>query len=105
MKSAIYNILIFILLYSASTFASSTPCDGLKLRLVGDYKKKLELPISKQLNVRTVEVMEEFSLSNWYVVHVKPHEAEEVFLFYTSEPLNNKYINLWGGIAKQIEEN
>ena len=94
---------VWLFLSVLSVWAAS-PCDGVDRGLTNERKAALAPVIAKQLNVKRVDVLQSFRQGEWSIIYVDNHEWDNGFLFYSSDPLKNHYVTVWGGIALPQEE-
>jgi hypothetical protein len=88
----------------ASSGWAASPCDGVIRSLSNERKTALAPAIAKQLNASNVDVLQSFQSGGWSIIYVDTHQADEAFLFYSHDPLTNRYITLWSGAAARYEE-
>jgi TctA family transporter len=79
------------------------PCDRIKQQLSIDRQKFLQTSVAKQLNASTVELLAAFASGGWSVLYVDTHQSDEVFLFYSTDPANTSFLNMWSGAAMRNE--
>jgi hypothetical protein len=77
--------------------------------LSGERKAVLAPRLTEQLkgklpDVSTVDVLQAFRQEDWTILYVETHVSDEVFLFYSGDPLSHRYITLWSGAAAMDEE-
>jgi len=60
--------------------------------------------IAKQLHAQKVDVLQAFRFDGWTILYVDSHEADEAFLFYSHDPLHNRFVTIWSGAAATNEE-
>lgn len=93
-----------IVLSLATAFANGSPCDGVKRAVADERKATLASRIAGQLSVSSVDVLQSFQSGSWSIIYVDTHQADEVFLFYSGDPLTGRYITMWSGAATSDEE-
>ena len=106
MKKIVQGI-VLLLLMGGATFRcawSQSPCDGVDRRLTDTTKAALAQEIAKQLGAQKVDVLQSFRFEGWTILYVDSHEADEVFLFYSHDPLSSHFVTMWSGAAKRTEE-
>lgn len=60
--------------------------------------------IAKQLQVKSIEVLQSFQLGGWSIYYVSSQENDNAYVFYARDPLKSRYVTLWGGMATGDEE-
>ncbi len=83
---------------------SVSPCDNVDRSLTDNSKAVLAPVIAMQLHSQKVDVLQAFRFEGWTIIYVDSHDADESFLFYSHDPLHNRYITRWGGAAAWNEE-
>lgn len=96
--------LVFIVVVMPSYGWPATPCDDVNRSLPTNSKASLALVIATQLHPKKVDVLQSFRLDRWTIIYVDSHEADEVFLFYSADPLRTQYVVMWSGAAEPTEE-
>ena len=66
--------------------------------------KALGPVVATQLDARQAEISQSFLLGNWSILYVATGEADDAYVFYSGDPMRNKYVTLWGGVALENEE-
>jgi hypothetical protein len=103
--SMVARILQVVCLLGAGAPAwGGSPCDTVSRDLPSERKTVLAPEIAKQLNVKTVDVLQSFKLGSWQIIYVNTNESDEPFLFYSGDPLNTRYVTMWSGAARMSEE-
>ena len=92
------------LLGAATPVWGGSPCDTVSRDLPSERKAVLAPEIAKQLNVKSVDVLQSFKLGSWQIIYVNTHESDEPFLFYSGDPLKTRYVTMWSGAARMDEE-
>ena len=82
---------------------NTNPCNGVDRSLSEARKVQLALVIPKQLGLKSVEVLQSFSVKGWYVILVDTHVSDETFLFYSGNPATSSPITEWSGAATIME--
>jgi hypothetical protein len=82
---------------------AKTPCDGIKQQMSVEWQKPLQTSVARQLNASTVDLLAAFKSGGWSVLYVDTHQSDEVFLFYSADPANTSFLNMWSGAAVQNE--
>jgi hypothetical protein len=98
-------VLLLVLGFAIPRVAwSESPCDSVNRGLT--YKNKAEWApvIARQLRAQKVDVLQSFRFESWSIIYVDTHEADEVFLFYSRDPLNSHFVTMWSGAAMSNEE-
>ena len=97
-------IFAMLALASLSACASEPPCASVSRSLSAVQKQALSSVIAKQLEMPSVDVLQSFKLGEWSIIYVDTHHSDEVFLFYTHDPLISLYVTMWSGGAARDEE-
>ncbi len=95
---------VVCLLGAAAPAWGGSPCDKVSRALLSERKAVLAPEIAKQLNVKSVDVLQSFQLGSWQIIYVDTHESDEPFLFYSGDPLIRRYVTMWSGAACMDEE-
>jgi hypothetical protein len=82
---------------------AKTPCDGIKQQISVERQKSLKPSVAKQLNASSVDLLAVFASGGWSVLYVDTHQSDEVFLFYSADPANTPFLNMWSGAAMRNE--
>ena len=82
---------------------ANPPCDGIKKQISVERQKSLQTSVAKQLNASTVDLLAVFTSGEWSVLYVDTHQSDEVFLFYSADPANTAFLNMWSGAAIRNE--
>ena len=102
------RMFFYLICFSALTVIASqsvaSPCDGVDRQISDEMKATLAPAIAKQLDASEVEILQSFRFGRWSIFYVDTHKADEVFLFFSGNPLTTHYVTLWGGAASRIEE-
>jgi hypothetical protein len=93
-----------VVLSLSTACVRGSPCDGVDRTLTTERKASLAPEIAKQLSVSSVEVLQSFHSGSWSIVYVGTHQSDEVFLFYSHDPLTSRYIAMWSGAAASNDE-
>lgn len=93
-----------IVLSLTTACVHGSPCDGVDHTLTIERKASLAPEIAKQLNVSSVDVLQSFQSGSWSIIYVRTPQSDEVFLFYSRDPLTSRYIAMWSGAAASNEE-
>ena len=67
-------------------------------------KAALAPEIAKQLQDKSIEVLQSFQLGSWSIYYVTSQENDNAYVFYAHDPLKSRYVTLWGGMATSDEE-
>jgi len=67
-------------------------------------KENLAPQIAQQLGVARVDVLQSFRSGDWSIIYVATNQSDDVFLFYSRDPLISRYITMWSGAASTNEE-
>ena len=82
----------------------ASSCNDVDRSLTTARKLALAPAIAKQLKTSQVDVLQSFASGGWSIILVDSHDADEAFLFYSSDPLTSHYVSLWSGAAEVDEE-
>ena len=93
-----------IVLAGATSAWAASPCAGVDRGLASQRKVALARKIAKQLQVKTVDVLQSFRTEGLSIIYVDAHESDETYLFYDHDPLRSRYVTLWSGAAMTDEE-
>ncbi len=97
-------LLAFIGVAATPRAWSASPCDTVDRSLTEKSKAAWAPVIAMQLHSQKVDVLQAFRFEGWTIIYVDSHDADESFLFYSHDPLHNRYITRWGGAAAWNEE-
>ncbi len=101
---SIRKFYMILLIFSLnSSVEAKTLCEGLSLELTEIQHKNWSESIAKQLNTSSVDILFILGSGQWRIVYVDTHQADQAFLFYSNDPTDNRYINLWSGAARHSE--
>jgi hypothetical protein len=72
--------------------------------LSGERKAALAPRLTDQLkgdlpDLSAVDVLQSFRQAGWTILYVDTHVSDEIFLFYSGDPLSQRYITRWSGAA------
>ena len=98
------SLLLFIGVATPRFAWSASPCDGVDRTLTDKDKAAWAHEIARQLHAQKVDLLQSFRSEGWTIVYVDSHEADEVFLFYSRDPLHSPYVTMWSGAAARNEE-
>ena len=88
----------------AISWVHATPCDGVGRGLTANRKAKLATAIKKQLELKSVDVLQSFQKEGWTIVYVDTHISDEPYLFYASDPIQALHpVTQWSGAAMIFE--
>ena len=80
---------------------SSKPnCKEIERGITKERRLALAPNVAKQLNVANVDILQLWQMNEWSILYADTHETDEVYLFYSKEPLVNRYIVTWSGAAR-----
>jgi hypothetical protein len=51
-----------------------------------------------------VGLLQSFALGGSIVIYVRTYESDDVFLFFSADPVSSRYVAEWGGAATKFEE-
>jgi hypothetical protein len=97
-------LLLVISLTTPSIMLSVSPCDCVDRSLTDKTKATWADEVARQIHAQRVDLLQAFRCEGWTIVYVDPHEADEVFLFYSHDPLHSSFITMWSGAAASNEE-
>jgi hypothetical protein len=112
-ESSLTNMKMILLVLSAIALTLSTAtlpvraenaCSGVDRTLPKQRAKALGPVIAKQLDAKQAEISQSFRFDGWSILYVSTGEADDAFVFYSGDPMRNKYVTLWGGVALENEE-
>lgn len=83
---------------------AKSPCDGVDRHLNSSEASQLSIEVGHQLNTANVEILQSFKSHDWTILYIDSHEADPAFLFYSGNPLSQRFITLWSGGARTDEE-
>ena len=105
--------LIFIItltLYVSLAHAKTpSPCEGINQNLSKKEKLEFSKPVATQLkkdvkDIKNAEILKSFRYKKWQILFVNTHVSDEVYLFYSGNPITNSYLTLTAGAATRDEE-
>ncbi|HVT98900.1 MAG TPA: hypothetical protein VHE33_15450, partial [Acidobacteriaceae bacterium] len=79
-------------------------CSGVDRTLSKERAEAFEPSVARQLRAKQVDIMQSFRFRGWSILYVDPHQSEEVFVFYSSNPMRTNYVTLWSGAAREDEQ-
>ena len=56
------------------------------------------------MHLTSVDVLQSFQDEGWQVLYVDTHESDEIFLFYSTDPVTRPAVTSWSGGASPGEE-
>jgi hypothetical protein len=98
------HFLVVALLVAALTAHAASRCDGVDRGLSNERKAALAPVIAKRLSVSSVNVLQSYQVGGWRILYVDTHQSDEVFLFYSGDPLTSPQVASWSGAAQIDEE-
>jgi hypothetical protein len=105
MKTLVRNVVLSLIMSFLTQPAwSVSPCDNVDRSLTDTSKTVLAPVIASQLHAKKVDVLQSYRFDGWTILYVNSHDSDETFLFYSHDPLHNRYITMWGGAAAWNEE-
>lgn len=106
MKMILLVLSSIALTLSAATLPlrAENACSGVDRTLPKEPTKALGPVIAKQLDAKRAEISQSFRFDGWSILYVSTGEADDAFVFYSGDPMRNKYVTLWGGLALENEE-
>ena len=97
------QVVLVVLVAEVPSAWAAPPCTGVDRSLTTQQKAVLAPEIANQLQV-TAEVLQSFRSNGWGIFYVGTHDADDTYLFYSGDPLRNRYVALWSGAARNDEE-
>jgi hypothetical protein len=97
-------LLVLVIGVATQPAWSASPCDNVDRSLTDNSKAVLAPVIAMQLHSQKVDVLQAFRFEGWTIIYVDSHDSDETYLFYSHDPLHNRYITRWGGAAESNEE-
>ena len=105
------KMILLVLSAMALTLSTVTPsvsaesaCSGVDRTLAKERARALGPVIAKQLEAKRAEISQSLRFDGWSILYVSTGEADDAFVFYSGDPMRNKYVTLWGGVALENEE-
>lgn len=104
---------IFLVLSAiALTFATATSpilaenaCSRVDRTLATNRAKALGPVVAKHLGMKHANISKSFQFGGWSILYVSTGESDDAYVFYSHDPMQNKkYVTLWGGAAREDEE-
>ena len=89
---------------SATVKVDSFPCDGIIQPPNEKDKADIERAIAKQTKVSSPVVVRSFKYGGWSIFFVEPYVFDAFYLFYSGNPLTNRYVKTWSGWSDINEE-
>ena len=95
------NMKMILLVLSAIAFTLSTAtlpvraenaCSGVDRTLPKERAKALGPVIAKQLDAKRADISQSFRFDGWSILYVSTGEADDAFVFYSGDPMRNKYV-------------
>ncbi len=80
-------------------------CSRVDRTMPKERGKTLGPVIAQQLGAKHAEVTRSFRYGGWSILYVSTGESDDAYVFYSGDPMRNKYVTLWGGVALEDEEN
>lgn len=97
-------IAVALLLAAAlPSVAFANPCDGIDHNLSAVPAGRLAPALAHRMHVQSLEVQGVLKKGDWVVLRVLSVHMEPAELFFSSNPLNNHYIYLWGGVVMDTD--
>jgi hypothetical protein len=80
------------------------PCEGVDRSLIEANKSQLANSIAKQLKLNSVDILQSFRVDGWSIIYVNTHVSDEVYLFYSGDPIAaERPVTEWSGAAMIFE--
>jgi hypothetical protein len=83
---------------------AENPCSGVDRSLTTERSTALAPAVATHLNAKHAEISQSFRYRGWSILYVSTGEADDAYVFYSADPLQGKYVTLWGGAAFEGEE-
>src|SRR6185312_2051977 len=100
---AVATVLV-VLTTTSAAHAAKNPCTGVDRSLSDAEKARLAPVIARQVNRRSVGILQSFRYSGWTIIYQDYGDtADPAFLFYSRDPASQHYIAAWGGGATIFE--
>ena len=97
--------LAFLAVFCVSPPArAENPCSGVDRSLNKKAASAIAPVVAKQLGAEHAEISQSFLYRGWSVFYASTGDADDTYVFYSGDPLRDKYVTLWGGAATQDEE-
>jgi hypothetical protein len=84
--------------------SAENACTGVDKTLPKERARVLAPVIAKQLHAKRAEISQSLRFGGWSILYVSTGEADDAFVFYSGDPMRNKYVTVWGGVALDDEE-
>jgi hypothetical protein len=101
-------ILLSLIAFALSTATlpvrAENACSGVDRTLPKEHVKALGPVIARQLDAKRADISQSFRFGGWSILYVSTGEADDAFVFYSGDPMRNRYVTLWGGVALENEE-
>lgn len=97
------TLAVALLLAALPAAAYAAPCDGVSHSLNGVLTPELATILARQMNAQSLEVQGVLKEGQWTVLRVLPTHKEPAELFFSSDPLKNHYVYLWGGVVMDTD--
>jgi RHS repeat-associated protein len=102
MRQLAFMLLLSVLALGKASGAAD--CRGIDRALADDVKASLAPVVATQLHIDGVDILQSFKSDGWTILYVDPHTADEVFLFYSKDPSNGKFVTHWSGTSQPNEQ-
>ena len=104
MKTLLLLSAIGLSVAAAVQVHAENACSGIDRTLPKERDKTLGPMIAKQLDAKHAQISQSFRFGGWSILYVSTGEADDAYVFYSGDPLRNRYVTLWGGVALENEE-
>ena len=95
--------LLIIFFTDSASARPNSPCVGLYNHVNGVDRKLISINIQRYLSDKSIDVVELYSINNWYFVHVASEKTDDAFLFFNQNPIKRRPISVWAGAARLDE--
>ena len=79
-------------------------CSNVDRTLSKERSTALGPVVAEQLKAKHAEISKSFRFGGWSILYASTGEADDAYVFYSADPMRNKYVTLWGGVALENEE-
>lgn len=104
MKTFFVVLIIASMPLTALHVHAQNECAGVDTTLTRNRSDALAPVVAKQLGAKQVKISQSFSFGDWSILYASTGEADDVYVFYVGDPMQKRYVTLWGGVAMDNEE-